>query len=324
MAMGRPKTTAKHLPQRMRMKGENYYHVANGRWTPLGKELTLARIKWAELEGVSNGDTFNDALNKYLASPEFNALAPNTKRSYLTLCEPLRKGMGAARCKVIVAAHIYSFMDKYPSKGGANVALNVIKHAMEKARRAGWIEENPAHKIDRHIIKPRGRYLEDHEYRAIYDKANPVIQAIMILAYLTGARQIDVIKMRLSDVTEEGIFVMQQKTKKKQLFTWTPELREAIDQARAISRNIRGMTLFCTKKGAQYSASTIRKMWADACAKAGIEDAQFRDMRSKAGTDAKEAGQDHQKLLGHTSKAMSDKYVKRFSVDKVEPLRKKI
>ncbi len=322
--MGRPKIHAKTLPQRMRQKGDYYYHVANRRWTALGKDLQIARIKWAELEGVTDNRNFSAALDRYLASDQYEKLAANTKRSYKTMSEVVRKVFGHMNCKSITPAHIYQFLEKYPSKGNANVGVNVIKNSLERARRLGWIIENPCVDIARNATVSRRRYLTDSEYQSIAQHANAALRAIMKVAYLTGQRQSDIIKMRLSDVTDEGIFVMQKKTGKRQLFTWTEELREAVADAKALERPIRGMTLFCTARGKPYNASNLRKAWDDARTKAGIPDAQFRDLRSKAATDAENTGQDYQAILGHTSKAMSDKYVKQYKVDKVTPLRKKI
>lgn len=324
MLMGRPKTHAKHLPQHMRMKGKSYYHVANNKWTPLGQDEALAKIKWAQLEGVNNTDSFDAAIDKYLASKKFNDLAHNTKRSYLAQVADIRKVFGKVRCKNISASDIYLYMDKHPSSGGANNGLNVIIGALDSAIRAGWVHDNQGKLIKRHTIKGRGRYLEDDEYKLIYEQATPVLRSIMTVAYLTASRMVDVTKMLLSDIKENGVLVIQQKTGAKQLYMWTPELLEAVKYAKKLDRPIRGLTLFCTSRGKPYEHSNLRKLWREACTKAGIENAQFRDLRSKSATDAKEDGQDHQKLLGHTTKAMSDKYVKKFSVEKVEPLRRKI
>lgn len=326
--MGRPKINDRELPPRLRMKAGNYYYVAGQKWTPLGKDLSIAKLKWAELEGHVEGETFNAALDKYLASDTFSALAENTRKSYRSAEDVLRKAFGKVRCATITPAHIYTYMDKMPSKAMANVGLNVIKGAMKQAIRAGWITINPAEHIDRHKTAVRTRYLSDDEYRKVYEHARPVMRCIMTLAYITGQRQIDILKIRLSDLTDEGIFIMAQKTAKttakKQLFTWTDDLRAAVDEAKAIKRNIRGLTLFCSRRGSQYKGHMISQWWRDACKAAGVEGTQFRDLRSKAGTDAVAQGKDHQQLLGHASKSMSDRYVKLATVDRVEPLKKKI
>lgn len=321
--MGRPKLHDKHLPQRMRKKGNAYYHVGL-RWTPLGNDLAIAKIKWAELEGVNNHKTFNAALDKYLASDSFAKLAANTQRSYRAQETILRKTFGHMQCSTITKGHVYTYLEKHPSPSAANVGVNVMAKTLDKVMRLGWINTNPCVNVSRNATEGRKRYLTDYEYQSINQHASEALRAIMRVTYLTGQRMVDIIKMRLSDITDDGILVVQQKTGKKQLFVWTDELKEAIAEAKALERPIRGMTLFCSRTGRPYNDSNLRKQWAAACEKAGVEDAQFRDLRSKAATDAAELNQDYQAILGHSTKAMSDKYVKQFATQKVTPLRKKI
>jgi integrase len=324
MLMGRPKTHDKELPQHMRKKGNSYYHVYRDKWTPLGSDIAVARIKWAELERVNNKDNFDAALDSYFASDGFFKLADNTKKNYMSRAKVVRAVFGNMVCAAIRPKHIYKFMDECPSRNIANQGLILIQHALEQAKRKGWVDTNHGKEIEGFTPKRRSRYIEDAEFKAIYDNANQLVQAVMKINYLIGQRPIDILKIKLSDITDDGIFVMQQKTKKKQLFVWTPELREAVELAKAIPRKVRGLTLFCSRTGKMYSPNTFRDQWKAACKKAGVENAQFRDIRAKTITDAENDGQDHQALGGHATKAMSDSYVKRFKVQKVEPLRRKI
>jgi integrase len=325
LTMGRPKIHAKDLPQHMRMKGKSYYHVYKNKWTPLGSDLALARIKWAEIEGVSDKQTFNAALDKYVASKDFNELAPNSKTVYLSRMKILRKVFGHMKCSHIKPSHIYEYKESYPSAVGGNQSIIIIRHALERARMAGWVEINHANKIKRNEVNVRTRYLTDEEFNKIYEQGTDTLKAVMNLHYLLGQRPCDIMKLQLSDITDEGIYIQQQKTKAKQLFLWTDELREAVKQAKALPRPVRSLnTLFCNSKGKPYGMREFRYQWNAARTKAGILDAQWRDLRSKAATDAENTGQDYQSILGHTDKRMSDRYVKRFKVNKVQPLRKKM
>jgi integrase len=63
--------------------------------------------------------------------------------------------------------------------------------------------------------------------------------------------------------------------------------------------------------------------WRAACEAAGVV-AQFRDIRSKAATDAKRGGQNYQALLGHANPAMSERYIKRRETVMAEPVRRKL
>ena len=87
---------------------------------------------------------------------------------------------------------------------------------------------------------------------------------------------------------------------------------------------MRGLFLLCTERGRKYQYAKLNGMWIEARTSAGIEDAQFRDIRAKSATDAKRGGQDYQALLGHTTKAMSDSYIKLEDAQIVEPQRRSL
>ena len=98
-------------------------------------------------------------------------------------------------------------------------------------------------------------------------------------------------------------------------------LNEAIQKARDLPRPVRGMLLLCTRRGQAYTRQAFYEQWQRAARAAGVEDAHFHDIRAKSATDAKRAGLDYQAMLGHTSRAMSDRYVKAREYDRVMPLK---
>jgi len=64
--------------------------------------------------------------------------------------------------------------------------------------------------------------------------------------------------------------------------------------------------------------------WIAARTAAGIPDAQFRDIRAMAAKASKDGGQDFQALLGHTTRAMSERYIKGRQTVVAEPVRRKL
>ncbi|MFH0341016.1 MAG: YHS domain-containing protein [Chromatiales bacterium] len=53
------------------------------------------------------------------------------------------------------------------------------------------------------------------------------------------AAQRDMLKIRLADLTSDGLLVTQAKTGTRLLYEWTPELRVTIDQTMRLPRSIR-------------------------------------------------------------------------------------
>ena len=66
------------------------------------------------------------------------------------------------------------------------------------------------------------------------------------------------------------------------------------------------------------------RAWLAACKAAGIDGAQFRDIRAMAAAQGQADGIDYQALLGHSTRAMSDHYLRGRKVISAEPVRKKL
>lgn len=184
------------------------------------------------------------------------------------------------------------------------------------------ISRNPAKEVDNLTIKRRGRYITDEEFLAIREKASPVLRAAMDISYVTGARIGDVLHIRLSHISNDGLLIRQGKTNKLQLFKRNEALDSVIAAAKSIPRPIRGLFLLCTMRGQQYKYAQLNEWWVSARKQAGIPDVHFHDIRGKSATDAKRAGIDYQALLGHTTKAMSDSYIKLEDAQIVEPMKR--
>ncbi len=99
------------------------------------------------------------------------------------------------------------------------------------------------------------------------------------------------------------------------------DLRDAIGQARALNRSVKGFHLFHTRQGKPFSYWTIRTLWGRATAAAGVEDAHIHDIRAKAATDAKAQGIDSKALLGHTTETSHNRYLRSKEIPTVRPLK---
>lgn len=323
--MGRKRQANHGLPPRMAVKGNCYYHVTSThprKWTKLGTDLVRARIEWAQIEAGEggNGDMFTTRLDAYLVSPAFMELAIKTRRQYENVSKTLREYFKGATMKAITPAHIAMWMDNHKSKIQSNTGKSIISNVFETAVRHGIVNRNPAKEIGYHTIAGRDRFITDAEYQALWDKAEPHVRIAMDIGYLTGTRIQDILDIKLQDVTPEGVFIKQGKTKKRMLFLACPALDDVIARAKALPRPIRGMHLLCNRYGRPYNYRTFNDHWLDAVQATGIEGVHFHDIRAKAATEAKEMGMDYQALLGHATRAMSDKYIRSRETSRVTTL----
>jgi hypothetical protein len=324
--MGRRRRTNLGLPPRMRRKGRAFYYDTGGKprkWIPLGSNEAVARFEWAKLENQEHGETVS-YLIEYFFGTRVPQLAINTQKSYASFKKPLEKAFGKMQIRDVTHEHVATYLDEHWSQASANQQVALLSAMYEKALRRGWTSHNPCKGIRRHPIKHRRRYLTDEEYSAIRARATPTLSVVMDLSYLTSLRPVDISKIRRSDIRPDGLYVEQKKTGRRQLYEMTPSLKTVLETAASLSGGVSGLTLICDARGQPVKPGKLSELFAQAARRAGIEDAQFRDIRAKAATDAKAEGQDYQSLLGHTTRAMSDSYIKPKIVDRVEPLRRKL
>lgn len=324
--MGRKRQANFGLPPRMHLKSGTYYYVTNTKprkWVSLGKDLSKAKVEWARLESAPvASDSISVLVDQWLASESFAARPATTQRVYISTAKQVKAVFGDRYVQDITPGDIALWMDSHSSKARANMGKSILSGVCKLAVRYGKINTNPCMEISSHLIKGRKRYITDGEFILIRNHANPTLQSAMDISYLTSSRISDVLAIRLSAWTEEGLTIRQIKTKKLQLFARTPELEAAINKAKSIIRPFRGLFLFCNSDGKPHPQSTVRGWWIKARNAAGVEDVHFHDIRGKSATDAEDDGEDYQALLGHSSKKMSDKYLKIEKPQKVTPRRR--
>jgi integrase len=151
----------------------------------------------------------------------------------------------------------------------------------------------------------------------------------MDLAYLTGQRPADVRKMRRSDIVNDAVKVMQNKTGHPLRIRLTIDgkrtgLGECIDRLWIRSAPCKSGHLICTPKGDPLTEKMLRDRYDKARAAAArkaeedsdeglaerIRSFQFRDIRPKAGSEIETLAGASQ-LLGHTNQAITRRVYRR-------------
>lgn len=326
MHMGRKRKNRLDLPQRVYFRHGAYYFVRpDGTWTPLGRDFRKAMAEWARIAEITGpANTLRDVFDRY----EREVLphkAPSTQQTQLKEMGRLRAVFGQMRPADVTAQDVYAYMDARGAKVRANREKALLSHVFSFAIRWGIVADNPCRHVKRHTERPRDRYVEDAELLAFANAAGDFLAAYLGLKYLIGQRKGDMLRIRLSDLTDEGISVTQGKTGKRLVFTWTPDLRAAVDAVKALPRPIRGLYLFCTRTGQSYTTSGFdsiwqRKMRAALAGNVLAERFHEHDIRAKTATDDPLQAQ---RRLGHKTRAMTDAYIKVRQIERVEPLKKK-
>jgi integrase len=330
IAMGRKRSKYHNLPPRMHKKGRSYYYVTSTsgkrKWIKLSADYSEALAKWAELEGSKpSGETIEQAIDRYLVEA-LPLNAEKTQMEYSRQAGKIRKMWGGRRLDEVRPMHIAQYLDQHPHKVTANREVSLLSSIYSFAMRWGWCDHNPCRGVRRHSEKPRERYIEDFELAVLREVASDQFRCIIDLAYLTAMRKSDLLKLNLSNIREDGLYVQQGKTGKRQIFKLTPGLQALLNRIRRLRRRVGTLSLFATRQGQPYTESGFDSIWRRLIKRSGVKDIHFHDIRAKSITDAKGlGGLDYaQALAGHESRDTTEGYVKSRETERVLPLGRKL
>jgi integrase len=336
--MGRTPSRNKNLPAGMRArhrKSGTYYYLDTGetprREIPLGSEYVFAVQKWAELTAGKAAAqlTFKHVADRYLRD-ELPKKAPATRKDNLRELAKLLEFFEDAPLDEIDPIHVRQYIDwrGQTAKVRANREKALFSHIWNFARDKGITSmTNPAAGIKGNPEAGRDAYIEDAVYQAVWAAAEVPLQDAMDLAYLTGQRPADVLKLSSADIQDGELTVVQNKTGRRLRIAIEGELAAVIDRIKA--RKVAGMTRI-TRQGKVMTKAALRGAFdraRDAAILANpdmepkIRAFQFRDLRAKAGTDTEEirgmaAAKDQ---LGHSSEVMTSHYVRHRRGKLVKP-----
>jgi integrase len=342
----RPKTSGKKLPPRMlarrrRLKsGEiwiGYYYNGRGddgerKEIPLGTDLIAAIQKWAELECKEvppDASLMRYAFDQY----ERDILPkkkPSTQRENRLCLSQLRPIFDSAPIEAIRPQDIARYRDARSAPVRANREIALLSHVFNMAREWGFTKrDNPCRGVRKNKERPRDYYAEDDVWNAVREAGTDALRDAMDLAYLSGQRPADVLKMNKVDIRNDELHVRQNKTQhglriRLHVDGQPTELGMCIDRLQAHPVKAMSGALICTEQGQPLTAKMLRDRFeaarsaaADKATKARQEDLarrikafQFRDIRPKAASEMTSL-QDASDLLGHTDKQITKRVYRR-------------
>jgi integrase len=303
----------------MHEKHGAFYFVDRARkWHRLGSTIDEALVAYAEHAArVPDGSMVSliDAAMPVICSK----VAASTRTQYGQAANRLRKVFAEFKPEDVKPKHVAQVklaLAKTPNM--ANRVITVLRLIFAYAVEQQLVEWNPCIGIKRLPQRVRTRLLTHDEIAAIKANAPPRLCCMIDLLYLTGQRIGDILALQRSALTDAGIVFSQQKTGARLIVEWTPELRAAVEAAKALPTHIRSKTLFHTHKGRQIKYETVWEQWVAACAKAGVEDANIHDLRALSITDADDQGLNTQALAGHSDPKMTKRYIRSRKVPVVQ------
>jgi integrase len=312
----RPRGRDKHLPACVYRRHGAYWYVKKGIWRRLGDSLPAALAEYSRIIAPPIGGC-DELLERTLQRCK-ETVKPNTYDQYAHACKKLKPILAEFSPELVEPHHVAAILDHLRATPNmANRMLSFLRQAFANGLTWGLCRTNPCYGVKRHLEKRRDRYLTHEEYKAIWTAAPAQLRAIMDICYITGQRIGDVLAIPLQNVKAEGIYFRQEKTSKRLLVN-APDLDAALQRARSLHSNVRGLTLFHGRGGKPLSYYGVRSAFQRACEVAKIEDATLHDIRAKSLTDAKRQGKSAQKLGGHSTEAMTNRYIRGRDYDLAE------
>lgn len=303
------------LPRMYWKNGAYWYVDKTEKWRRLGHVYRAALIVYGRLTSGPSGamaDLVRDALPSIV-----DKKADSTRRQYEYAAGQIASLLADFEPAQVTESDIYDLLEQFrdtPNMGNRvlTVARLVFKHAVKRK----MIPNNPCTGVDRFAEAKRDRYITDAELVAVRDRAGDRLKVVIDLLYLTGQRVNDVLDIRYGDLTDDGIRFKARKGDERKTVTWNDDLKAAVEAAKRLGGSVAPLAraedrhLLRGRWGGRVDYRSLSEQWTRACKLAGVEDAHIHDVRAKSATDAEAAGLDPTALLGHTSPAMTARYLR--------------
>lgn len=324
------------LPRSMYFKHGAYYIVKRNKWFRLGKELKeslRAYTGFLETDSIADKYDLSEYIEKVLADVKQD-VAQGTFKNYSSCARKFEKVFAEFSLDQIEPGHIAQFMDSMRSKpDSANLHHSFLNTFFTKLVRWGNLKSNPVKEIKKFKVDGRRRLINDEEFIAIRNEAEPRLKLLMEMALLTGQRIGDLLKIKYTDINSEGLHVIQKKTGNQVFIRRSVQLGEIEKAAKEICNVSNSDYLFhhtkkmkSTKPGDIISYGAMHHHWIFArteatkkCPSLANDPPHFHDIRAKTGTELDDAGIDSKGLLGHASESSNKRYLRSKRVKKVMP-----
>jgi integrase len=330
IGMGRPKRAWFDLPPRMTArrlkKSVRYYYQAAGKKIPLGTNLLAAKEEWARLEASGPRLLFPGVARLYRET--FKDFSVSTKDHYERALRNLEVYFRRYALEQIQPRHVKQYLRKRSKKGAALFEKRVGSALFNWARGEGHTTvPNPFQGVtfsraEKRAYQPLGRrktYVSSDMFKSVYDAGDDILRDAMDLAYLTGQRPGDVLKMRRADIVDGVLWVDQQKTHKRVGIEVRGELGVVLERILTRSRPIQSVYLISDRRGQRVLPEALGRRFRKARGEATW---QFRDIRARTASDA-DSLKRAQELLGHESEQTTAQVYRRAKGSIVAPLEPK-
>ncbi|QHP80682.1 integrase [Pectobacterium odoriferum] len=299
-------------------------HYIEQNYSPV---VLLEKLKNTKTDALITVDVW---LERYSVIIKRRDLAENTYKIRSGQLATIRQSLGNKNLKEVTTKDIAEFLEVYLQQEKLSMAAgfrSVLSDIFREAIVEGHIDNNPVLPTRTPQPNVKRERLELEQYKAIRVAAEkqPVwFQLSMDLALVTGQRREDIVAIKFSDIVSDRLLIEQGKTGSKlalplNLAIDAIELRlcDVVEQCRKASKTDYMISSGIRKNSPNgaIEVNGLTKGFVKARNASGIElnerPPTFHEIRSLAGRlYEKERGKEFaQKLLGHKSAKMTEKYL---------------
>ena len=226
--------------------------------------------------------TIAGLIHAYRASDRWQALAPNTRRSYTRHFSYFEAKIGDKDPATLRPVHIHEMRDALrDTPTDASRKVGALKTLLSYAVQIGWLDRNPAHGVGSLKGKrpPRQPWPRDmiEAFRAEADRETRLIFELLLG---TGQRIGDVLRMQWGHLEGDGIAVRQQKTGKTLYVPLTAALRTTLAATPRL-----GLFIVAQSNGRQVAYNTAWTWFMDVRRKIGAEAWDIHSLRHSAASE---------------------------------------
>lgn len=198
--MARPRSTGIKRVIRRRRDGSvariDYYDARTRAFLGNDEAAALAAVQAAPGRPAGPVATFDQLAARYLASPEFQRLAPATQTLNRGYVDQLRLRYGDLPPAAITRPVVRALRDAHqaqPTKGNRLIAT--LRRVCSYAIEIGALKENPASRPGRLEERPRRQLFTDDQIARFMQAASPALRRAMALLFYTAQRPADVLAL---------------------------------------------------------------------------------------------------------------------------------
>ncbi len=251
------------------------------------QQLTASRDKPTHHVG-----TLQELITGYQQSPDFAALADETREGYIRRIRKIETAFGDlplatfARPDPRIRGMMLDWRDGMAGRREGDYCLTVLARILSWSKNRGRITVNPLERPGRLYSGSRAEITwSETEIAALLAKATPAVRLPFLLALHTGQREGDILRLSWSAYDGQALRLRQSKTGRHVRIPVTTTLKAALDATRRVA-----VTICSTSRKQSWTGDGFRASFAKIKVDAGIEGRTFHDLRGTAVTRLAIAG----------------------------------